>query len=40
MTVNEGTGYLKAYAKLCRGHGADGLYTRGPPFTLTPFAMQ
>ena len=40
MDVDEKVGYPKAYAKLYRDCGAVGLYTRGPPFTLTSFAMQ
>ncbi|KDP37158.1 hypothetical protein JCGZ_06214 [Jatropha curcas] len=39
MVVDDGVGYPKAYAKLCRDRGA-GTYTQGPPFTFTPSALQ
>ncbi|XP_050232548.1 uncharacterized protein LOC126681162 [Mercurialis annua] len=40
MAVDEGVGYPKAYAKLCRDRGAAGIYTHGPPFNFLPFAIQ
>ncbi|EEF44715.1 conserved hypothetical protein [Ricinus communis] len=40
MAIDEGIGYPKAYAKLCRDRGAAGSYSHGPPFTFIPFAMQ
>ncbi|KAF2323284.1 hypothetical protein GH714_034452 [Hevea brasiliensis] len=40
MVVDEGVGYSKAYAKLCRDREAAGTYSHGPPFTFLPSAMQ
>lgn len=40
MVVDEGVGYSKAYAKLCRDRGAAGTYSHGPPFTFLPCALQ
>ncbi|KAF2282993.1 hypothetical protein GH714_043055 [Hevea brasiliensis] len=40
MVVDDGVGYPRAYAKLCRDRGAAGIYSRGPPFTFLPCAMQ
>lgn len=39
MVVDEGLGYPKAYAKLCRDGGV-GIYSHGPPFTFIPYATQ
>lgn len=39
LRVDDGLGYPKAYAKLCRDRGF-GPYSHGPPFTFTPFALQ
>ncbi|KAI9401821.1 hypothetical protein POPTR_001G175500v4 [Populus trichocarpa] len=40
MEIDEGFGFPRAYAKLCRDHGVVGTYTHGPPFAFTPYAMQ
>nr|XP_043636782.1 uncharacterized protein LOC122607797 [Erigeron canadensis] len=39
LRVDEGLGYPKAYAKICRDRGF-GPYSNGPPFTFTPYALQ
>ncbi|XP_076902348.1 uncharacterized protein LOC143557067 [Bidens hawaiensis] len=39
LRVDEGLGYPKAYAKICRDRGF-GPYALGPPFTFTPYAIQ
>ncbi|XP_024973368.1 protein lava lamp [Cynara cardunculus var. scolymus] len=39
LKIDEGLGYPKAYAKLCRDRGF-GPYSHGPPFTFTPYALQ
>ncbi|THF94102.1 uncharacterized protein LOC114321313 [Camellia sinensis] len=39
MAIDEGLGYPKAYAKLCRDHSVCP-YIHGPPFTFTPYALQ
>ncbi|GAV69179.1 hypothetical protein CFOL_v3_12680 [Cephalotus follicularis] len=39
MAVDEGLGYPKAYAKLCRDRGA-GPYSVGPPFSFTCYTLQ
>ncbi|KAL4559950.1 hypothetical protein LXL04_032096 [Taraxacum kok-saghyz] len=39
LRIDEGLGYPKAYAKLCRDRGF-GPYSHGPPFTFTPYALQ
>lgn len=39
MVVDEGLGYPKAYAKLCRDGCNVGAYSHGPPFTFTPYAL-
>ncbi|PIN20979.1 hypothetical protein CDL12_06337 [Handroanthus impetiginosus] len=38
MAVDEGLGYPKAYAKLCRDRSV-GPFSHGPPFTFTPYAL-
>lgn len=42
MAVDEGLGYPKAYAKICRDRSASGvgLYSHGPPFCFTPYPLQ
>lgn len=39
MVVEEGLGYPKAYAKICRDRGL-GPYSHGPPFCFTPYSLQ
>ncbi|KAA8540448.1 hypothetical protein F0562_024633 [Nyssa sinensis] len=39
MAIDEGLGYSKAYAKLCRDRSFSP-YSHGPPFTFTPYALQ
>ncbi|XP_059644574.1 uncharacterized protein LOC132286282 [Cornus florida] len=39
MAIDEGLGYPKAYAKLCRDRSISP-YINGPPFTFTPYALQ
>ncbi|KAI3763309.1 hypothetical protein L1987_53763 [Smallanthus sonchifolius] len=39
LRIDEGLGYPKAYAKICRDRGF-GPYAHGPPFTFTPYALQ
>ncbi|OMO54247.1 hypothetical protein CCACVL1_27952 [Corchorus capsularis] len=39
MVVDEGLGYPRAYAKICRDRSL-GPYNHGPPFTFTPYALQ
>ncbi|KAI3670477.1 hypothetical protein L1987_87812 [Smallanthus sonchifolius] len=39
LSIDEGLGYPKAYAKICRDRGF-GPYAHGPPFTFTPYALQ
>ncbi|GFZ07981.1 hypothetical protein Acr_19g0009180 [Actinidia rufa] len=39
MAVDEGLGYPKAYAKICRDRRV-GPYSHGPPFTFTPYNLQ
>lgn len=39
MVVDEGVGYPKAYARICRDRGV-GLYTHGPPFCFRPYSLQ
>ncbi|PWA76590.1 hypothetical protein CTI12_AA230870 [Artemisia annua] len=39
LRVDEGLGYPKAYAKICRDRGF-GPYGHGPPFTYTPYVLQ
>ncbi|XP_051136156.1 uncharacterized protein LOC127254799 isoform X2 [Andrographis paniculata] len=38
MAIDEGLGYPKAYAKLCRDKGF-GPYSHGPPFAFMPYAL-
>ncbi|KAL8495552.1 hypothetical protein ACS0TY_019620 [Phlomoides rotata] len=38
MAMDEGLGYPKAYAKLCRDRSF-GPFSHGPPFTFTPYAL-
>ncbi|KAI3444731.1 hypothetical protein Pfo_001396 [Paulownia fortunei] len=38
MAIDEGLGYPKAYAKLCRDRSF-GPFSHGPPFTFTPYAL-
>lgn len=38
MAVDQGVGYPRAYAKLCRDRSF-GPYSYGPPFTFTPYAL-
>ncbi|XP_075501028.1 uncharacterized protein LOC142539445 [Primulina tabacum] len=38
MAVDQGVGYPRAYAKLCRDRSF-GPYSNGPPFTFTPYAL-
>ncbi|KAK6162561.1 hypothetical protein DH2020_002402 [Rehmannia glutinosa] len=38
MAVDDGLGYPKAYAKLCRDRSF-GPFSHGPPFTFTPYAL-
>lgn len=40
MVVDEGLGFPKAYAKICRDRAGVGLYSSGPPFCFTPFGLQ
>ncbi|KAJ6706314.1 HNH ENDONUCLEASE [Salix purpurea] len=40
MEIDEGVGFPRAYAKLCRDRGAVGAYSHGPPFAFIPYAMQ
>ena len=40
MEIDEGLGFPRAYAKLCRDHGVVGTCTHGPPFSFTPYAME
>ncbi|KAJ4718248.1 trichohyalin [Melia azedarach] len=40
MVVDEGLGFPKAYAKICRDPAGVGLYNSGPPFCFTPFGLQ
>ncbi|PQQ21271.1 titin homolog [Prunus yedoensis var. nudiflora] len=39
MAIDDGLGYPKAYAKLCRDRSA-GPYSHGPPFTFMPYCLQ
>ncbi|KAK9066078.1 hypothetical protein SSX86_015480 [Deinandra increscens subsp. villosa] len=39
LRIDEGLGYPKAYAKICRDRGF-GPYSHGPPFTFTPYVLQ
>ncbi|KAD6118703.1 hypothetical protein E3N88_09974 [Mikania micrantha] len=39
LRIDEGLGYPKAYAKICRDRGF-GPYAHGPPFTYTPYILQ
>ncbi|KAJ0007442.1 hypothetical protein Pint_30014 [Pistacia integerrima] len=39
MVVDDGVGYPKAYAKICRDRGV-GLHTHGPPFCFRPYSLQ
>ncbi|OMP00193.1 hypothetical protein COLO4_12857 [Corchorus olitorius] len=39
LVVDEGLGYPRAYAKICRDRSL-GPYNHGPPFTFTPYALQ
>ncbi|XP_044496500.1 uncharacterized protein LOC123218910 isoform X2 [Mangifera indica] len=39
MVVDEGVGYPKSYARICRDRGV-GLYTHGPPFCFRPYSLQ
>ncbi|PSR96049.1 Myosin-10 like [Actinidia chinensis var. chinensis] len=39
MAVDEGLGYPKTYAKICRDRSVSP-YSHGPPFTFTPYALQ
>ncbi|KAK2974344.1 hypothetical protein RJ640_021200 [Escallonia rubra] len=38
MVVDEGLGYPRAYARLCKDRSF-GPYSHGPPFTFTPYAL-
>ncbi|KAL2491316.1 hypothetical protein Adt_26944 [Abeliophyllum distichum] len=38
MVIDEGLGYPKAYAKLCRDRSF-GPFSHGPPFTFTPYVL-
>ncbi|XP_073147974.1 uncharacterized protein [Henckelia pumila] len=38
MSVDQGVGYPRAYAKLCRDRSF-GPYSNGPPFAFTPYAL-
>ncbi|KAL3814960.1 hypothetical protein ACJIZ3_016228 [Penstemon smallii] len=38
MSIDEGLGYPRAYAKLCRDRSF-GPFSHGPPFTFTPYAL-
>ncbi|KAL1543377.1 myosin-9-like [Salvia divinorum] len=38
MAVDEGLGYPKAFAKLCRDRSV-GPFSHGPPYTFTPYAL-
>lgn len=38
MVVDQGVGYPRAYARLCRDRGL-GPFSHGPPFTFTPYAL-
>ncbi|KAJ6711745.1 TRICHOHYALIN [Salix purpurea] len=40
MEIDEGFGFPRAYAKLCRDRGIVGTCTHGPPFAFTPYAME
>ncbi|KAH7652116.1 hypothetical protein IHE45_20G100900 [Dioscorea alata] len=40
MTIDEGLGYPKAYAKLCRSHNAFEPYSQGPPSIFVPYTLQ
>lgn len=37
--IDEGLGFPRAYAKICRDHCAQ-LYSNGPPFTFIPYTLQ
>ncbi|XP_021817964.1 titin homolog [Prunus avium] len=39
MAIDDGLGYPKAFAKLCRDRSA-GPYSHGPPFTFMPYCLQ
>lgn len=39
MEIDDGLGYPKAYAKLCRDRSV-GPYSHGPPFTFVPYCLQ
>ncbi|XP_068304070.1 intracellular protein transport protein USO1 [Pyrus communis] len=39
MEIDDGLGYPKAYAKLCRDRSV-GPYSHGPPFTFMPYCLQ
>ncbi|XP_022714893.1 uncharacterized protein LOC111274482 [Durio zibethinus] len=39
MVIDEGLGYPRAYAKICRDRSL-GPYNHGPPFTFMPYAFQ
>ncbi|KAF5816990.1 hypothetical protein HanRHA438_Chr02g0049011 [Helianthus annuus] len=39
LRIDEGLGYPKAYAKICRDRGF-GPFALGPPFTFTPYVLQ
>lgn len=40
MVVDEGLGYPKAYAKLCRSPSVLSAYAQGPPFAFLPYTLQ
>ncbi|KAJ6932706.1 hypothetical protein NC651_008208 [Populus alba x Populus x berolinensis] len=40
VEIDEGLGFPRAYAKLCRDRGAVGTYSHGPPLAFIPYAMQ
>ncbi|KAJ6427282.1 hypothetical protein OIU84_022806 [Salix udensis] len=40
MEIDEGFGFPRAYAKLCRDRGIVGTCTHGPPFAFTPYEME
>lgn len=40
MTIDDGLGYPKAYAKLCRSHNAFEPYSQGPPSIFVPYTLQ
>lgn len=39
MEIDEGLGYPKAYAKLCRNPHLFNAYNQGPPFAYSPYIL-